>query len=192
MKTIEEIAAEAGTTVVEIVEDYGNAVFDLAGATFIGETMLAVGLPGGQSLVDDSASLMADMSGQLGIDIADLGPLETGAPTAVIRAAAKYLKNGAQVVAQRAASSSAGVIKAILAIGLVGTSYMFFTEDLQVRLAHVEKQKYLGSLAVAKMDSAQAAAAVESLGAGGGFKVPWWGWLGLAGGAYFAWARWAR
>ena len=187
--TLEEIAAASGTTVVDIIEDYGNLVFDLAGATLIGQTMLVLGLPDGQALVDDSASLMADMSDQLGVSIEDLGPLETGAATAVIRAAAKYLKTGAAAVARQASASSAGIVKAILALGVVGTSYMFFTEDLQVRLAQVEKQKYLGSLAVAKMDAAQAAAAVESLGAGESFRIPWGGWLGLAGGAYFAWDR---
>lgn len=184
--TIQEIAAAAGTTVEELVEDYGNVVYDLAGATFIGQMQLGLGMPAGQDLVDESAGVMADLSEFLGIDIADLGPLETGAATSMITAARAYLKTGAKTVAATAKGSAAGVVKAIVAIGLTAGSYMWMTEDLQVRLAAVDLKKEVGAALVAKVTSGQAADALDNLTSAAPFSIPWWGWAALAAGGLAA------
>jgi hypothetical protein len=184
--TIQEIATAAGTTVADLVEDYGNVVYDLAGATFIGQMQLALGLPAGQALVDESAGVMADLSEFLGIDIADLGPLETGAATSMLTAARTYLKAGAKTVATTAKGSASGVVKAIVAIGLTAGSYMWMTEDLQVRLADVDLKKEIGAAAVAKLTAAQAADVVDQLTSPAPFSIPWWGWAALAAGGLAA------
>ncbi len=186
-QTIEQIAAGAGTTVADIVEDYGNVVYDLAGATFIGQMQLGLGMPEGQALVDGSAAVLADLSEFLGIDIDELGPLETGATASMLSAARTYLKSGAKTVAATAKGSAAGVVKAIVAIGLTAGSYMWMTEHLQVRLAEVDLKKEVGAALVAKVTSEQAASALDNLTSGAPFSIPWWGWLALAGGAAAAW-----
>lgn len=186
--TIQEIAAAAGTTVEDLVEDYGNVVYDLAGATFIGQMQVELGLPAGQDLIDESAGVMADLSEFLGVDVDDLGPLETGAAGSVLQAARTYLKAGAKNVAATAKGSASGVVKAIVAIGLTAGSYMWMTEDLQVRLAAVDLKKEIGAAAVAKITSESELAKIAGqMASASPFALPWWGWAALAAGGIAAW-----
>ncbi len=193
MSLMADLAAQYGTTVPDIIEDYGNLAYTLAEATFVGEVAVALGLPQGQVLIDNSASVLASATEELGLDIDAEGPVisETGAAAALVSRAASYLAKGAAGVAKTVSKHSGGIVAAILAIGLVTTGYSYFTEDLQVRLAQVEANKEATSKAIAKANPEQLQGLLQQMDTG--FTLPWWGWgLIIVGGGALAWRQWGR
>lgn len=193
MSRMADLAAQWGTTVPDIIEDYGNLAYTLAEATFVGEVAVGLGLPQGQALIDNAASVLASATEELGLDIDAEGPVipETGAAAALVSRAAAYLAKGAAGVAKTVAKHSGGIVAAILAIGLVTTGYSYFTEDLQVRLAQVEANKESTAKAIAKANPEQLQGLLQQMDPG--FTLPWWGWgLLVVGGGALAWRQWGR
>jgi hypothetical protein len=191
--SIATIAASKGVSVSELVEQFGDMTYDLAEATFVGETELALGRPEGQQLVDMSAQTLAETAFYLGVNIEDLAPPETGATALLMSKARAYLRTGASRVAKVARAHTGGIIAGILAIGTVGTGYMWLTEDLQVRLAQVDSRREIGLKAVAKATPAQLDPIIGNLAKPPGLQIPAWGWAALAlGGGLLAYRFWKR
>lgn len=191
--SIATIAAAKGVPVSQLVDEFGEMVYDLSEATFVGETELALGRPEGQSLVDMSAQTLAEAAQYLGVSIDELAPPETGATAMLISKARSYLRTGASRVAKVARTHSGGIIAGILAIGTVGTGYMWLTEDLQVRLAQVDMRRELGLKAITKATPGQLDPIIGSLAKPPGLQIPWWGWAAiLGGGGLLAYRFWKR
>ena len=187
------IAASRGVSVSQLVDEFGDLVYDLSEATFVGETELALGMPEGQGLVDLSAQTLADTAFYLGVNIEDLAPPETGATALLMSKARAYLRTGAARVAKVAKAHTGGIIAGILAIGAVGTGYMWLTEDLQVRLAEVSSRREMGLKAIAKATPGQLDPIIGNIAKGPGLQIPGWGWAAIAlGGGLLAFRFWKR
>jgi hypothetical protein len=204
VSNLQSIAAAAGTTVLELVEDYGNLAYSLAETTLVGQIAAQAGIAGGQALVDDAASLLADTSEFLGVDIAQLDlpatpdtydavPVpETGALPTTLAKARTYLGKAAPRVAQRIAASGTAIVKGLVAIGLTYAAYGWLTEDLQVRLAEIESRRSATVQAIAKLPAEQLGPIAQQLAQAPGVAIPWWGWalgLGAAGLVFWRWLR---